>query len=359
MLKKFLTGFGVLAIVLTITPYVPLDYWWLRMFDFPHTQLTFLTLVAILTYFIRFDFKNIKDYVFIGILITCCSYQFLKIYPYTIFSSFEVLDSAENIDKSLKIYTANVLQKNKKSDLLISDIKLIKPDIIILTEVNKRWVSELSNAVKPYTYKHEIPQDNTYGMALYSKLKLTNVKTNFLVSDSIPSIEAKVILSTGDSIQLYAIHPTPPMPQENPMSTNRDTEMMMIAKMSLKSKLPVIVLGDFNDVAWSETSKLFKRVSELLDGRIGRGLYNTYSAESYVLRWPLDHIFISKEFRIKKMEVREDVNSDHFPLFTEFTYEPEKALEQKPDQASKEDLKAAGDQIKKFNLNDPRKKNSN
>lgn len=359
MFKKFLIGFGVLAILLTITPFIAVDYWWIRAFDFPHIQLTFLTALAILTYFIKFDFKNKKDYIFITILISCCVFQFAKIYPYTAFSNFDVLNASKNIDNSVKILTANVLQKNKKSDKIINEINSLQPDVILLTEVNKRWINELNNsATNSYKYKHEIPLDNAYGMALYSNLELIKPQTNYLVSDSIPSIEVKVILKDGDTIQLYAIHPTPPMPQENVMSTDRDTEMMMTAKMSLDAKLPVIVLGDFNDVAWSETSKLFKSVSELLDARIGRGLYNTYSADSYLMKWPLDHIFVSKEFRVNKMEVRKDVNSDHYPLYTEFSFEPEKALEQKPKQVNKADLKAAEDQIEKFKANDPRKKNS-
>ncbi len=56
------------------------------------------------------------------------------------------------------------------------------------------------------------------------------------------------------------------------------------------------------------------------------------------------------------MEVREDINSDHYPLYTDFSYEPNKAFEQKPRQVDKEDLQAANDQIENFRKNDPRKK---
>jgi endonuclease/exonuclease/phosphatase (EEP) superfamily protein YafD len=349
MLKKFLFAFGLIAIILTITPYIPLDYWWIRVFDFPHTQLTILTSIAIATYFIRFDFNNKKDYVFVFILMFCCGFQFIKIYPYTAFADVEVLNSSKSSENTLKILTANVLQENKKSDLLIAEINTLKPDLILLTEVNQRWLNQLNETTnKMFKYKHEIPLDNAYGMALYSNLELKNTETKFLVSDSIPSIETELLSKSGDLIQLFAIHPTPPIPHQNTMSTNRDAEMMMIAKKSMEAKLPVIVLGDFNDVAWSETSKLFSRVSRLLDSRIGRGMFNTFSAESYIMKWPLDHIFISSEFRLKKIEVRESISSDHYPLYTEFTFEPDIANEQQPEQVSEEDLKAANNQIKKY-----------
>ncbi|WP_299666418.1 endonuclease/exonuclease/phosphatase family protein [uncultured Polaribacter sp.] len=349
MVKKFLIGFGIVAIILTITPYIPVDYWWIRMFDFPHTQLTMLTSIAILVYLIKFDVKNSKDYAFISVLIFCCGYQFVKIYPYTPLATVEVFDSSAESHQKLKIFTANVLQENEKSHLLIQEIETLNPDIILLTEVNKRWLKSLHSTInKAYAFKYEIPLENAYGMALYSKLELVNPTTKFLVADSIPSIHTKALLKSGDVIQLYAIHPTPPVPQENMMSTDRDAEMMMVAKMSLASELPVIVFGDFNDVAWSVTSKLFANVSGLLDARIGRGMFNTYSARSYILKWPLDHIFISSEFRVQKIEVRDDIFSDHYPLYTEFTYEPKKSSEQKPEAASAEDLAFANDQIENF-----------
>jgi len=191
-------------------------------------------------------------------------------------------------------------------------------------------------------------------MALYSKFPLADAETKFLVSDSIPSIHTKVILKSNDTIQLIAIHPTPPMPQENPKSTDRDAEMMMIAKKALESNYPTIVLGDFNDVAWSITSKLFQKISRLLDLRKGRGLYNTYNAKNFVLRWPLDHAYVSSEFRLKNFDRGEKIGSDHFPLYFQLTLEPSLKNEQELPYPSNSDLKSAQDQIDNYykNLND-------
>ena len=352
--KLVFFSIGIFVILLTVLPLSNLDYWWIRMLDFPHLQLTFLTLIALILYLIKIDVKAPKDYAFIVILIICGAFQLHKIYPYTPLAPYEVQSASSNT-KGISIYTCNVHQKNDSIELVLEQIKKFDPDIVLLTETNQKWTKNISNHLNStYEYKVEIPLENTYGMLLYSRLKLFDANVRYLVSDSVPSIHSKILISKNDTIQLRAIHPTPPMPQENDMSTDRDTEMMMIAKMALDSDLPVVTVGDFNDVAWSKTSVLFQEVSRLLDVRKGRGLFNTFDANNLIMRWPLDHIFISSEFRLKSVEKCEDVNSDHFPLYTELSYEPELANLQRRKPPSEDNLKAAEDQIKIFNANDKR-----
>jgi len=346
-LKPFLQGFGLFAILLTLIPIAAADFWWIRMFDYPHIQLTILTFVALVVYFIRFDVKWTKDYLFVFVLLGCFIFQLYKIYPYLPHNAYEIGEAENSVDddNSLKFYSANVLQKNTNPNILIEEISKLNPDIILLTETDTRWMNDVAEVVSDYKYRVEIPIDNTYGMLLYSKLKLVNPEKRFLVDDSIPSIHSIVQLKSGKEIMLHAIHPTPPMPQENPTSTDRDAEMLMVAKMANERKLPVIVAGDFNDVAWSGSTTLFKEISALLDVRFGRGFYNTFSAKSFIMKWPLDHYFVSEEFRIIKLNTGKDIESDHLPLYIELSLEPEKAAEQKPESPSKEQIKNANEQI--------------
>lgn len=351
-LKSFLQGFGLIAVILTLLPLIAVDYWWIRIFDFPHAQLTGLTLIAILTYFIRFDIKLYKDYLFVVILIGCFLFQLSKIIAYTPFASYEAQESTI-IDPSntVKIYTANVLQSNNKHELLLDQICKRDPDIILLMETDQIWKDAVHKKLaSSYPYHLLEPRDNTYGMLLYARLPLSNEKINHLVDKEIPSMEAVVTLKSGAQFTLYAIHPTPPMPQHNPMSSDRDTEMMTTALRVYKRNMPVIVMGDFNDVAWSQTTSLFRKTSMLLDPRIGRGFYNTFNAKNIMMRWPLDHLFISEEFRVTSLNRTEDINSDHFAMYTTLTFEPSIALEQKAKTPSKEILDRAQSQLKEQHL---------
>lgn len=350
-LKRFLKVFGVITVILVIVPLFAVNYWWIRVFDFPHVQLTILTFIAMLVYFLRFDIKSLGDYFFVFVMLSGFIFQLIKIYPYTGLASYELLSAEQKkTEAKLKIFTANVYQKNDKLDKVVEEAKRHNADLMLFTETHQWWVTQLSNALgDSYNYQVKVPLDNTYGMYLLSKLPILDEEVKYLVDDSIPSIHGLIRLRSQELVKIHAIHPTPPMPHENPMSTERDAELMKVALESMDADLPVVVMGDFNDVAWSQSTKLFQQISGLLDMRKGRGFYNTYNAQSLLLRWPLDHLFISDDFRYGSMERGRNVGSDHFPFIATIYLEKEGSEQQKLPEPKPEQLETARKEIKKAN----------
>jgi hypothetical protein len=45
-----------------------------------------------------------------------------------------------------------------------------------------------------------------------------------------------------------------------------------------------------------------------------KGTFNTFHAKTPFFRWPLDHVFLSKEFGLVSIKVHDSVDSDHFPI---------------------------------------------
>lgn len=198
----------------------------------------------------------------------------------------------------------------------------------------------------PYTTKY--PLENTYGILLYSRLKLVSSEVNFFVEDDIPFIHSIVELNSGDLIEIYCIHPRPHVPAESKESTERDAELLIVGKKAKKSEKPTIVMGDLNDVAWSHTTTLFQKFSGLLDPRIGRGFYNTFPTNIPLMHFPLDHVFHSRSFRLVELKKLPNVGSDHFPFFIELSYEPEVRQEQEaPPQPTQGDREEAQETIEK------------
>ncbi|NJK87759.1 MAG: hypothetical protein HC906_19090 [Bacteroidales bacterium] len=135
----------------------------------------------------------------------------------------------------------------------------------------------------------------------------------FLIKENIPSISANV-KKEDFTCRLICLHPQPPAPDEVINTKNRDRELLVVANRVAEQKGLTIVLGDLNDVAWSDTSYKFRLISGLKDPRKGRGFYNTYHARIPFLRWALDHVFISKEFKLIRIERLPSIGSDHFPI---------------------------------------------
>ena len=177
--------------------------------------------------------------------------------------------------------------------------------------------------------------------------ELVEPKLRFLVEPDIPSIRARVRLRSGDCIDMHCVHPRPPAPTEASSSVERDAELLIVAKMVAATDRPAIVVGDLNDVAWSATTRLFQKVSGMLDPRVGRGMFSTFHAKHVWLRWPLDHIFISPEFTVVSLARLGYFGSDHFPMQARLCYTPRAAAVQNAPEPGANDHDVAEEKIAK------------
>src|SRR5690606_25581920 len=103
---------------------------------------------------------------------------------------------------------------------------------------------------------------------------------------------------------------------------------------------------------WSKTTHLFRSISGLLDPRIGRGLFNTFHARYWFLRWPLDHLFHSQHFALRKLSRLPAFGSDHFALFAELVYHPARQAERQGPAADADDLALAEEKIQAENVDE-------
>lgn len=340
----------LLAIIFTGLQLSRRDEWWVRVADFPHSQLTVVTFFALIGNIILADFSLWSDMsiTFFGSL--ALIYQFCIIYPYTKLSPKQSKDCVDCENKpSLSILESNIYMYNENYYKFVNVCKKYDPDIVIALETDVKWQKGLKSLEDNYKYLIHHPLDNTYGLLIYSKLEILKSQIQFLIEEDIPSVEADLRLDSGEVIRLFVIHPQPPSPTENYRSTERDAELIVVGRKARNSPYPVLVAGDLNDVAWSHTTRLFQRISKLLDPRIGRGFFNTFHAKYRLLRWPLDHVFHSSDFMIKRIERAPFIESDHFPMFIEFSLEPVKGAIRngKTDVLTEEDIEESEETLEK------------
>ncbi len=329
----------------TFLPFVRCDHWTVRGWDFPRMQLFFLGLALIPCLFV-FSFddgSHTADCIIAGLLCISVGILGFWIWPYTWLHPKQVL--AGNGKTGIRLLVSNVLMTNRKSEPLIALIREKQPDIFVALETDKWWTERLAELADDYPHAVELPQEDTYGMLVRSRIALIDTSVEYIIRKNIPSVHFDVTLADGSNVRLHAVHPKPPYPDEDETSTERDAELLIVGKRAKKHSGPTIVLGDLNDVAWSHTTRMFQRISGLLDPRVGRGLYSTFHASHWFMRWPLDHVFISGHFRVRKLERLPNIGSDHYPMLADFSFEPHKESEQEKPAPDSDDKQEAEEKI--------------
>ena len=309
---------AVLAIWLSGWSLIRRDEWWFRGADFPRLQILFVGLVALAgLLFIQAEWTLVRELLLLGV-IAAVAYQLKMVLPYTPIWKKQVLHVRRdqvNVEQQISLLVANVLTPNHKYHLLLEQINRLQPDVVLTLETDQIWQEALKPIEADYPYRVAVPQDNLYGMHLYSRLPLADTEVKFILSDETPSIHTTIRLRSGLDVQLYCLHPKPPSPTEAKDSTLRDAELLIVGDQIKDIDESCIVMGDLNDVAWSRTTRLFQRISGLLDPRVGRYFMNTFHADNPLLRWSLDHIFHSTDFGLVEMKRLPHIGSDHFPIY--------------------------------------------
>ncbi len=317
---------AVLAVISSLSLISDLSSWYSKIMDFPRLQYLVLGIVFLILFVLlnrKWNFPSL--FLLLG-LISVIIIQGNFIYPYLL-GEKSVPDHEGGLmekENTIDIIIANVLLTNRESTAFLKIVEQRDPDILLAMEVDNWWTSELQVLKDRYPYYLEYPLDNAYGMALYSKLPMENKEIKFFKHEDVPSFHAQMLLPSGKSFTFHGVHPVAPVPS-NKYPDNvgeEETALLKIGELVAEDPLPTIVAGDFNDVSWSYTSRIFGESGNLKNVRIGRGLYNSFDANSLIMRWPLDHFFVTGEFALVELERLSKFGSDHFPMYARFVLEP-------------------------------------
>lgn len=322
----FIAGLSIVLILLSGLSLIhDISYWYAKILDFPRLQYLIVSVLCLIFVLVLKRQWNLVSGILIAGLLFSIIIHSVKIGPYLL--GEKVVPDVEiqgNDKSSVKIIVANVLVTNRSSDKFLKLIEKYDPDVVLAMEVDDWWVEQLSPLQQNLPYKVEYPLDNAYGMLLYSKLPLKNSDIKFLKHSDVPSFHTTMTLPSGQEFSFHGVHPVAPFPSEKYPDNVGEEEVALakVGRLVAEDSLASIVAGDFNDVSWSRTTRFFEEEGGLRNVRLGRGLLNTFNANSLVMRWPLDHFFVTEEFRVKELKRLDSFGSDHFPLMAEFVLPP-------------------------------------
>lgn len=308
-----LTVISLLLIFLSVVPFIQHQHWFFRVAEFIKIQLVILQ-VLVFGIMMVYVTDNVWLWTIQILQFVLIVYHIYILMRYTKFWRKQKPTKTSFSSDKIKIISCNIYQFNNEYHRFIELIEQEQPDIFVTMESNADWENSLRILEKDYPYQEKVTLENTYGMHFYTRLKVKKIQTHYFVADDIPSIEAELETGDGHRFVFFAVHPPPPSPTEEENSKERDGDLLSVAKRVRKLQLPVVVTGDFNNVAWARSSILFKKASELIDARIGRGILSTFHAKYWFFRVPLDLLFHSTTIIIDKLFIYPSVGSDHFPI---------------------------------------------
>ncbi|MES2643034.1 MAG: endonuclease/exonuclease/phosphatase family protein [Myxococcota bacterium] len=312
-----------LAVLATVLPVVRATAWWVRMFDYPRLQVTALALVALGAGVIAAPSGWI-DRALLLATAAAIGGQLFRVVPYTPLWPCQMVRARRPPEgATVRLLVANVLDTNRDYASFLALVARENPDLVLAVETNRAWMAALAPLADAFPHHVLEPRENGYGMGFWSRLPLEDAHVEHLIDPTVPSVHATILLPSGQRVAFHGLHPRPPVPAESTDTARRDAELVVVGRAARLECFPTIVAGDLNDVAWSHTTRLFLRLSGLLDPRRGRGFFHTFDARRPLVRFPLDHVFASARFTLVTLTRLPAGGSDHFPVLVELALEPD------------------------------------
>lgn len=220
---------------------------------------------------------------------------------------------------SLRAVLINVRTENTATERVLSFVEREDPDVLVLQEVNARWVGELAPLRQAFPYHVEEPEEDNFGIALYSKLPLDSLEVVSIGRVQLATIIARLRLE-GRVLNIIATHPLPP--GGSFYFELRNDQLAELAAEIGAFDGQVMVIGDLNMTPWSPYFRSFLDTAGLRDSRRGFGLQTSWPTFLPPLGLPIDHCLVSEAVQIHDRRVGARVGSDHWPLVIDFSVKP-------------------------------------
>jgi endonuclease/exonuclease/phosphatase (EEP) superfamily protein YafD len=309
------------AAALAVTTLLPLSTsrrWWVRIWDFPRLHAAGgLALLAPLALAVL---PAPAGWIVAALALAGVAYQASWIWPYTPLARPEAQMAPDDPD-AVTLLAANVLQENRRHDLVARLIADTDPDVLLLMEIDAVWDAALAPALAAYPTVLREVRDDYYGMIFATRLPVESARLLRLTHDKTPTAVAELRTRAGRRFVYLGLHPQPPTP-DGADTDERDAQIVYAARFARDEARPLVAMGDFNEAAWSKGAQDFKRVGGYVDPRIGRGLFASIDARHLMIRCPIDQLYVTADMAVVSIRLGPRVGSDHFPFIARLRPEP-------------------------------------
>ena len=210
-------------------------------------------------------------------------------------------------ESEFTIMFANVFVSNGRHEAVRTLFREKRPDILVIAEFTPTWGHELSLVANEFPYTISKPQQDAFGIAVYSRVPL-NQQSSPLTTHRPPSIVTAAQLA-GGAVSILATHALPPMNER--MFARRNEQLRALARESRAQVGPTILIGDLNTTPWSPYFRQLERDSGLMNARLSHGLNASWPAGLTPWGIPIDHLLVSSQLQVLSFESVKIPGSDH------------------------------------------------
>lgn len=323
---------------------------YIRPVDFPYVGLLpfFIPLIWLLNFFLFLVlFIAWKKSAWIPFLALCIGYRFLEI-SFQWHPKNDEVEGLEVLSYNVHLFDYKRRTGGKFDPNIFTWIQDHPAQIKAFQEFYQDYTSASRNAVELLGEKnnreiyYEIiegnPKRRSFGLAITSSYPIINQGKVFDNSRTNGAIFADVLYE-GDTVRIYNCHLESMKIESDKLdeieevkanyrqtlkklhegSLNRSKQVSVIEKHIESCPYPVILMGDLNEIPYSNNYfRLSENLSNAFEGA-GRGFGFTYNRILFFLR--IDHIFASEELVPVQFETHQEVDySDHYPISATFRF---------------------------------------
>lgn len=225
-----------------------------------------------------------------------------------------ILDEYRPKSEHVELKTGQFNLTNSASPSEIaSALRTSAADVLSIHEVTPDWSQWLEDSLQfIYPYRHTMVDIGIYGMAIYSRYPISSIDTFYY--QTIPNLQA-CVEKDGLDLCIVSVHTEPAL---NDYARRKlEGHLDMLTSRIDHIEMPLIVMGDFNAVTWSEEMQGFMDRTGLSESRSGfmdrkRAFWDV----------PIDHIFHSHRLGCADFTNFSDQAGNHLGIVASFQINP-------------------------------------
>lgn len=217
-------------------------------------------------------------------------------------------------DTILRVAHFNVLCTNQQFERALASALATQADFVSFQEVSVEWGDHLKRHLSDtYPYFHMVTdeQNPAYGLAVFSKYPVKNVRTIYW--SGLPNIAGDLQLPR-EEVHFLASHTL--SPRSRGRYRKRNQHIRQIADYINVIDRPIFAIGDYNVVPWNPVIQEFRNATRLQDSHLS--WEPTFPARWSGIGIPIDYIFHSPDIHCQNFTSFPIAGSDHQGIVGEY-----------------------------------------